>query len=152
MRLRLIAVGRLKKSFFRDAAAEYSSRIARLVPFEGVEVPASSAGEAAAPAEEGGRIRKALADGRHVILFDERGTVLSTAEFANHLSKWMYSSRDVDLVVGGAYGVDAETRASADEMWALSRLTLPHELARVVLLEAVYRALTIVQGRPYHHA
>ena len=152
MKLRLVAVGRLRQGFAREAASEYASRIERLVPLETVAVAASSAGADRAPAEESSRLVKSLLrKGARMVLLDERGEQSSTAELAERIQGWMNSSVDVDIVVGGAYGVEEALRGRADEVWSLSRLTLPHELARVVALEAVYRALTIVKNLPYHH-
>jgi len=151
VKLRLLATGRLKQAPMREAAADYGARIARMLPFETVEVPASAGGEADAPSDESGRVAKKLRKGARVVLLDERGKQLSTLELAGRMEGWMGGSVDVDLVIGGAYGVTDELRRRADEMWSLSALTLPHELARVVTLEAVYRALTVVRGMPYHH-
>ncbi len=153
MKLRLIAVGRLREPHFRDAAADYALRIERAAPFgfEVIEISPSSAGPDRAPAEESTRIEKALKSGRRVLLLDERGEEHSTARLAAKVEGWMNGSVDVDMVIGGAYGVSDEMRSLADEAWSLSKLTLPHELARVVALEAVYRAVTVIKKTPYHH-
>ena len=151
MKLRVLAVGRLRQGFAREGVGEYADRIQRLIPFEMVEVPSSSAGEKLAPADECARLAKAARRGARLVLFDERGRQLSTADMARSIDSWMNSSTDVDLVIGGAWGVTPAFRQAADEMWALSGLTMPHELARVLALEAAYRALTVIRGLPYHH-
>ena len=153
MRLRLIAAGRLREEYYRAAAGDYGSRIDRAAPFnfEVLEVAPSSAGLGGAPAEESARIDKALKPGRRVVLLDERGRECSTAELAAKVEGWMNSATDVDMVIGGAYGVTGDLRRRADETWSLSKLTLPHELARVVALEAIYRAVTVIKKTPYHH-
>jgi len=135
----------------REAASDYADRASRILPIEVVEVPASAGGSERAPAEESERITRKLRKNARVVLLDERGRQLSTARLAERIEGWMNTSVDVDLVVGGAHGVTEALRESADELWALSELTLPHELARVVALEAVYRALTVIKNLPYHH-
>lgn len=151
MKLRLLAAGRLRQAPMREAASDYADRISRILPIEVVEVPASAGGEGRAPAEESERITRKLRRGARVVLLDERGRQFSTAQLSKRIEGWMNSSVDVDLIVGGAHGVTDALRERADDLWALSELTLPHELARVIALEAVYRALTVIRNLPYHH-
>lgn len=101
---------------------------------------------------EGQRILKALAPRDSVILLDEKGQMMTSMNMAKWLSHKMGSSGGrLCLVVGGAYGVSASVRERADETVALSLMTLPHDLCLVVLAEQVYRALSILNGSPYHH-
>jgi 23S rRNA (pseudouridine1915-N3)-methyltransferase len=84
------------------------------------------------------------------VLLDERGTEETSAALARRVARWLERGQDVALVVGGSDGLSDAVRARADEVLALSRMTLPHRLARVVLLEQLYRAMTILRGEPYH--
>lgn len=147
-------MGRLKTEFWKDAAEHYARRITRWRPLEIVEVKDgdSSLPEAGRVAQEGRRLLAAL-DARDLpVIMDERGISLTSPRLARRL-------RDLDeggrgrtcLVVGGAFGLDDEVRARAVLALSLGPLTLPHELARVVLLEQLYRAECILRNIPYHH-
>ncbi|MGH8743633.1 MAG: 23S rRNA (pseudouridine(1915)-N(3))-methyltransferase RlmH [Burkholderiales bacterium] len=84
------------------------------------------------------------------VVLDERGKTLSTAQLAQSLARWMAAGRDVGFVIGGADGLENEVKTSADMRLSLSALTLPHALARVVLAEQLYRALSLLHNHPYH--
>ncbi|HET9403681.1 MAG TPA: 23S rRNA (pseudouridine(1915)-N(3))-methyltransferase RlmH, partial [Burkholderiales bacterium] len=99
---------------------------------------------------EGKRIRAALPAGCVKVVLDERGTLMRTMELARRLGRWRESGRDVAFIVGGADGLDAGVKQSADFAWSLSPLTLPHGLARVLLAEQLYRAHSILHNHPYH--
>ena len=88
----------------------------------------------------------------YVVVMDERGANLSSPELSNKLSAVIESSRQIVIVIGGAYGVSDATRVRADLIWSLSKLVFPHELVRVLLAEQVYRAQEIASGGKYHHA
>jgi 23S rRNA (pseudouridine1915-N3)-methyltransferase len=83
-------------------------------------------------------------------MLDERGEQLTTTQLAGRLTRWQRDGRDVALIIGGADGLDPELRKTADETLALSQLTLPHGLARLLLVEQLYRAASVLQGHPYH--
>ena len=91
------------------------------------------------------RARRGLDDA-----LDERGKDLSTQNLANQLSNWRQEGVDITFLIGGADGLDANLKKSASELWRLSSLTMPHAMARVLLVEQLYRAWTILQGHPYH--
>lgn len=154
MKLRILAVGRLKEPHWRDAAAEY---LKRLRPYASVEVLEVADRDitrdvARAIAEEGADLLRLTPPQVHVIALDVGGRVLSSTGLAEHLSELMLRSRsDIAFVLGGAAGLSAEVRERADETMSLSALTLPHQLARVVLLEQLYRSFRIIRNEPYHH-
>jgi 23S rRNA (pseudouridine1915-N3)-methyltransferase len=102
------------------------------------------------PAKEAIKIREALPKSVHIIALDERGKDLSTQDLANQLSTWRQDGKDIALLIGGADGLDAELKKEAASMIRLSSMTLPHAMARVLLVEQLYRAWTILQGHPYH--
>ena len=154
MRIRVLAVGRLKESYAREAAADYLERVQRYLPCEVVEVKEGSAAgdEARIVALEARRLRETdpRPDEFRVAL-DVRGKAYSTPELARFLGDRMsYGPGDLAFLIGGAHGLDAQLRREADLQLSLSSLTLPHALARIVLLEQLYRALTILRGEPYH--
>jgi len=101
-------------------------------------------------AAEAARIEAALPKGVRRVVLDERGTRLTTIQFAERLKFWMGDGRDVAFIIGGPDGLDAQIKATADETLRLSDLTLPHAFVRVLLAEALYRAWSVMAGHPYH--
>jgi 23S rRNA (pseudouridine1915-N3)-methyltransferase len=152
VRVRLLAVGKDRSGLYAPAVAEYARRIERYLRFEIVEVPEARrhAGTPRARDEEGEALLRRLDDGERVVALDERGRELTSAELAARVGAWMSGGRDVALVIGGSDGLSAEVLGRAEEKLALSRFTLAHRLARLVLAEQLYRALTILRGEPYH--
>jgi len=110
-----------------------------------------SATEALRRREESRRLAKAIPADAAVIALDRAGTPWSSEELARRLDRWRSEARPLVLLIGGAFGLDPELLRGARQRWSLGPLTLPHELARVVVLEQWYRAWTILRGEPYHH-
>ena len=153
MRLTVIAVGKLKERFWREAADEYLKRLGAYATVRVHEVadrdPAR--GEARAMAEEAADVLRATPEGAHVIALDLGGSQLSSEAFSARLDALALDGRSqVVFVIGGSTGLDASVLARADERLSLGPMTLPHNLARVVLLEQIYRAFRISRGEPYH--
>jgi 23S rRNA (pseudouridine1915-N3)-methyltransferase len=152
MRLRILAVGRDRSGLYQPAVAEYARRISRFAKLEIVEVPEARrhAGTPRAREEEGEAILARLGPRERLVALDERGPAPTSPELARRLAAWLEGGRDVALVVGGSDGLSESVLARADERLSLSRLTLAHRLARLVLAEQLYRAFTILRGEPYH--
>ncbi len=152
MRIRLLSVGRDRSGLYAPAVEEYARRISRYARFAMEEVPEArkAAGTPRARDEEGESILARIRDGERVVLLDERGKEHDSPAFARRVAAWVQGARDVTLVVGGSDGHGEAVRARAEETLALSRLTLAHRLARLVLVEQIYRAFTILRGEPYH--
>ena len=102
------------------------------------------------PAKEAVKIAAAIPKGTRVIALDERGKDQTTQNLATHLTAWRQEGVDITFLIGGADGLDPSLKSNAQTMWRLSSLTLPHAMARVILVEQLYRAWTILQGHPYH--
>ena len=151
MRLRLIWVGKTKSEPLRSLVDDYLRRLSRFARCEVTELrEGAGADDRAVLAEEGKRIADAVAAGSFVVLLDVEGRQWSSPELAAELERWQNEGRkEVAFVVGGHLGVSEEVRARADVRWSLSRLTLTHEMARVVLAEQLYRGFTILRGLPY---
>ncbi|MDT7689688.1 MAG: rRNA (pseudouridine1915-N3)-methyltransferase [Acidobacteriota bacterium] len=152
MHLRLIWVGKTRNEHLRALAAEYLKRLSRFARCEVTELRESAAAdERACLEEEGKRVLGALASDALAVLLDVGGeTQWSSEELAARVEEWQGRSvKEVAFVVGGHLGVSGELRARADVRWSLSRLTMTHEMARVVLVEQLYRAYTITRGLPY---
>jgi 23S rRNA (pseudouridine1915-N3)-methyltransferase len=153
VRLVVAAVGKPRDRHLAAAIDEYESRAGRYWPLVVAEVrEASGRGVSAADARrrEGERLIERLPDGAVVLACDERGDRLTSPEFAALLTTARDAARDVAFVVGGAYGLDDAVRRVASRSLQLAPWTLPHELARLVLAEQLYRAGTIARGEPYH--
>lgn len=149
----MVAVGRLKLEYAQLGCAEYAARLQHSFPIEIHEIrDVPRRGELdRARAEEARGLRAAVPPGAVLVAMDERGHEWDSPGFAT----WLGQQRDqsvpaVAFLIGGPDGLDPEVRAAARRVWSLGRLTLPHELARLVLLEQLYRAATILAGLPYH--
>jgi 23S rRNA (pseudouridine1915-N3)-methyltransferase len=153
VRLIVVAVGKPRDRHLAAAIQEYEARAARYWPLSVVEVrEASARGMSAAETRrrEGERQVERLPEGALVLACDERGDRLTSKEFATLLTGARDAARDVAFVIGGAYGLDDVVRRAASRTVQLAPWTLPHELARLVLAEQLYRAGTIARGEPYH--
>ncbi len=153
MKLSVVAVGRMKERHWREAAEEYIKRLRPYATLDLIEVTDRDVtrDEARALAEEGADVLRAIPDGAHVIALDVDGTLRSSTDIAERLAALGLDGRSaVTFVLGGAAGLSADVLARADERLSLGRITLPHQLARVVLLEQVYRAFRIIRNEPYH--
>lgn len=152
MRLRLIWIGKTKNEHLRALVDDYLQRLMRFARCEVTELRESrlSGDERALVAEEGKRIGGSLASETFTVLLDVEGEQWSSPGLAVELEKWEgQGRRELAFVVGGYLGVSEEVRRRADVRWSLSRLTLTHEMARLVLVEQLYRTYTIRRGLPY---
>ena len=153
MRLTIVAVGRLKERYWREAAEEYLKRLTPYAAVSVIEVADRdlSRDEAPAVAAEGADTLRALPSGAHVVALDRSGRQFSSEELSAWLAAHGLAGRSsIAFVFGGAAGLAPEVLARADESLSFGSLTLPHQLARVVLLEQLYRAFRIMRGEPYH--
>ncbi len=152
--IRCVYVGALKQRFWKEAAEHYRGRLAPHVQLEEREVRDGSGKLSAEDRsrQEGERILAALKPGDMPICLDERGREFDSRALAEYLGRVLEDGNRVPcMVVGGPFGLADEVRAACAMSLCLGRLTLPHELARVVLLEQLYRAVSILRGAPYHH-
>lgn len=153
MKLQIIAVGDRMPAWVEAACADYLKRMPREARVELIELRPEK--RSALPAErikalEAARILEKLPKGARLVALDEHGVELDSKGLAAKLQGWLGEGRDVALVIGGADGLAPELLARAEMRLALSRLTLPHGLARVLLAEQLYRAISLIQGHPYH--
>jgi 23S rRNA (pseudouridine1915-N3)-methyltransferase len=151
MDLFVVAVGKLRPHY-RQAADDYLRRLKRYATLREHEVREASRAPTpqAQRAEESARLEARIADGSTVVALAREGVGWTSRELARQLERWLLSARPISLVIGGSEGLDPALIARAGGRWSLGPLTFPHELARVVVLEQVYRAFTILRGEPYH--
>ena len=153
MKLGILAVGHKLPDWVAAGCAEYIKCMPRELPVAMVEIkpePRSGKTREQLLAAEKVRLRNALQGYARTVVLDERGTDLTTLKLAQRLEDWMREGGDTAFVIGGADGIDEEIKAGADTMIRLSSLTLPHAMARLVLCEQLYRALSVVRNHPYH--
>ena len=155
MKITLMVVGKTNDARLSALIDEYQQRLKHYVPFELVVIPdvknAKSLSEEQLKTAEGSAILSALTPSMEVILLDEHGREFRSIEFANFLQKKMGSGRDLTLVIGGAYGFSKEVYDRADGKISLSKMTFSHQMIRLMAIEQIYRAMTILRGEPYHH-
>jgi 23S rRNA (pseudouridine1915-N3)-methyltransferase len=154
MQLVIAAVGHKMPAWIEDGFGEYAKRMPPECRLHLKEIkPVERSGSKTADtvmALERAKIEAAIPKGSRVIALDERGKDLTTVQLSQLLCQWQQGGRDVTFVIGGADGLDAGFKASADMLVRISSLTLPHGMVRVLLAEQLYRAWSITQNHPYH--
>lgn len=158
MRITVVCVGKIKEKFYVQAIEEYAKRLSRYCKLEFVELPdektPENAGEqinASIKAKEGDRILSVLRDDAYVIALAIEGNMLDSVQFSEKLEKLAVGSvSHIMFVIGGSLGLDTRVLSRADYKLSFSKMTFPHQLMRVVLLEQIYRAYRIIRGEPYH--
>ena len=145
MRLTIISVGHKMPDWVATATQDYVKRMPADCSIEIKEIKSDLS-----PAKEAVKIAAAIPKGARVIALDERGKDQTTQQLATQLANWRQEGIDIAFLIGGADGLDVSLKENAQALWRLSSLTLPHAMARVLLVEQLYRAWTILQGHPYH--
>jgi 23S rRNA (pseudouridine1915-N3)-methyltransferase len=150
MRFRIIWTGKTRDARLRALIDDYAERLSHFVRCEVTELRELGRVDKAGIAKETKRISDGLRPGAVTVLLDPEGSEWTSQQLAEQVRSWESNGiKEVAFVVGGPHGVSPELTARADKRWSLSRLTLTHEMARVLLLEQLYRAYTIVHGLPY---
>ncbi|MBS5064100.1 MAG: 23S rRNA (pseudouridine(1915)-N(3))-methyltransferase RlmH [Hungatella hathewayi] len=158
MKIMVIAVGKIKEKFFEDAIKEYSKRLSRYCKLEILQVPdektpdnASETVETQIKEKEGERILSKIPDGAYVIALAIEGKMLDSEELAEKINTLgITGTSQIVFIIGGSLGLSRQVLERADYKLSFSRMTFPHQLMRVVLLEQVYRGYRIITGAPYH--
>jgi 23S rRNA (pseudouridine1915-N3)-methyltransferase len=149
--IRIIAVGKKHEAWVMEGIERYQKRLKRPFDAEWVLLPHSPADGQTARQDESERILARIKNEEYVVLLDERGKLVDSPALSQLLLAPLEMSKPVTLVIGGAYGVNETLQARADFIWSLSPLVFPHQLVRLMLIEQLYRAQEIAQGKPYHH-
>ena len=155
MKIILFLTGKTVDPRLASLIDEYKQRLVHYVPFEIVTLPdlknAKSLTEEQVKTAEGEALLKCLTPSMDVLLLDEHGKEMRSIEFADFLQRKMSSGRDLALVIGGPYGFSKDVYARANGKISFSRMTFSHQMIRVMAIEQIYRAMTILRGEPYHH-
>lgn len=155
MKITLLVVGKTTNTALEAMISDYQKRLTHYVPFELRILPelknAKSLSFEQQKQAEGEMILKSVAPSSQVILLDEHGKEYRSVEFASWMEKQMSSGRDLVFVVGGPYGFSQEVYGRANGLISLSKMTFSHQMVRLVFVEQIYRAMTILRGEPYHH-
>ena len=155
MKTILLLVGKTQNKHFLAGIHDYQERIGHYMPFEIKVIPelknTKNLSESQQKAKEGELILKLIQPADIVVLLDERGPEYRSIEFASWLQTKQHTVRRLVFVIGGPYGFSPAVYARANEQLSLSRMTLSHQMIRLMFTEQIYRACTIMKGEPYHH-
>lgn len=158
MNIKIVCVGKLKEKYFKDAIAEYEKRLSRFAKVKIVQVPDEKAPEKLSDAQdeqvkeiEGKRILNKIKDKEYVYVTAIKGKQRSSEEFAKEIADLgTYGHSDITFVIGGSLGTSDAVNKRGNDLISFGKLTMPHQLMRVVLIEQIYRAFMINSGSPYH--
>lgn len=156
MKITLLLVGKTAFPYINEVISIYEKRLSHYVNYSRVEIPELKGVQAMSKEQikekEGELILKNIKNTDDVILLDERGNTFTSLEWAAHLQKKInYEGKDIVFVIGGAYGFSQKVYQRAGSKISLSKMTFSHQIIRVIFLEQLYRAFTIMKGEPYHH-
>jgi len=155
MKITLLVVGKTTDPRLQSLIEDYQQRLKHYIPFEFVVVPdiknAKTLSQEQLKSAEGQAILSFLTPAMDVLLLDEHGREFRSIEYADFLQKKMGSGKDLTLIIGGAYGFSKEVYTRANGKIALSQMTFSHQMIRLMAIEQIYRAMTILRGEPYHH-
>lgn len=155
MQITLLVVGKTTDKTLDSLIADYQKRLTHYIPFQMRVIPelknAKSLSFEQQKTLEGQEILKVVGPTAFVVLLDEHGKEYRSVEFADYLQKRMSAGQDMFFVVGGPYGFSPEVYARANGKISLSQMTFSHQMIRLIFVEQIYRAMTILRGEPYHH-
>ena len=156
MKISLIVIGKTDASYFVDAINEYKNWLVHYIPFEMEIIPdiknVKNLREEQQKEKEGELILKMLQPGDYLVLLDEHGKSFTSMEFATYLERKMHVvSKRLVFVIGGPYGFSEAVYKAASEKISLSKMTFSHQMIRLIFVEQIYRAMTILNNEPYHH-
>ena len=156
MKIKLIQIGKTEKDWLKEGIDIYRNRLQRYITFESLEISIPGSGKNQEEKQllvEAEKLLGALKPGDWLVLLDDKGQLFSSEEMANWVNKKFVSlSGDLVFAIGGAFGFHSSVISRANEKISLSRLTFTHQMVRVIFLEQLYRAMTILKNEPYHHS
>ena len=154
LKISLLAVGKIKESYWKESLSEYGKRLSPYTKLDIIEVAAEPTGATTTGLQsmrsEAERILARIPEGAFVVALERTGKEISSLDFAQLLKREGEGGRTIVFIIGGAEGLDSAVLALANAKISLSKMTFVHEMARVILLEQIYRAMTIIAGKTYH--
>lgn len=156
MKVALLQVGKTSEKYLNEGISSYAERIKRYVPFETITIPdirnTRNMPAIEQKAKEAEKIMQVLKEDDLVVVLDEKGKELSTIDFSTWLEKnMMIRQKRLVFIIGGPWGVSDTVLQRADHKFSLSQMTFSHQIVRLLFLEQLYRAFTVIRGEPYHH-
>ena len=156
VKILLLTIGNTDKKYMKEGIDDYVKRISFYIPFEMKVIPdiknRSSLSEELQKEKEGQLILSHVSSGDYLVLLDERGTEFSSVEFSKWIEKKMIAgTRQVIFVIGGPYGFSNAAYQRSDIKISMSKMTFSHQMVRMIFVEQIYRAMTIIKNEPYHH-
>ena len=156
MKVALVLVGKTVNKHFVELIDEYAGRVKHYIGFDIITIPelknTKSLSADQQKQQEGELILKQLQGGDHVVLLDEHGKEFRSVEFSTYMEQKMQTvNKRLVFVIGGPYGFSPDVYAKANEKISLSKMTFSHQMVRLIFVEQLYRAMTIIRGEPYHH-
>lgn len=145
LKIKIISVGKKHDVNFAEKISEYEKRLSNLASLDWHLIPSSDIDS------EASKILKSIKDDEYVILLDERGVLVDNRQLASALQKLQLSAKNLVIVIGGAHGVNDQVRSRANNIISLSKLVLPHQVVRLIVVEQLYRTFTIINNQNYHH-
>lgn len=156
MKAVLLAIGKTDAQYFKEAIEEYKKRLIHYLPFDVELIPdlrnTKNLSEEQQKAKEGELILKSLQAGDYIVLLDDKGKEYTSMKFAQYIEQKMHSvPKRLVFIIGGPYGFSDDVYNKANEKLTLSRMTFSHQMVRLIFVEQLYRAMTIINNEPYHH-
>ena len=146
--IKIICVGKIKEKFFKDAIEEYVKRLSKYTKLEIIEVPDESTGNILEKEKE--HIMKYINDKDYIITLEIEGNNISSIELSEKLEKTFLNYPNITFIIGGSYGLDDEIKKKSNFKLSFSKMTFPHQLFRILLLEQIYRSFKIINNESYH--
>jgi len=148
--IKIICIGKIKENYLKEAILEYFKRIGKYTKLEIIELPDFDYDVKKTLEKERDNILKVIKNGDYNILLDLNGKNYTSLEFANNLDKIRQTNSNINFIIGGSYGVHQDIKELCHELISFSKLTFPHQLFRVILLEQIYRSFKILNNEEYH--
>lgn len=149
--IKIVCVGKIKEKFFKEALQEYEKRLSKYIKLEIIEVSDfSDENIASVLIKEKDLIMKNIDARDYVVVLDIKGKIYDSVEISRYLNEWLIKGSNIVFVIGGSNGLHEDVIKRSNFMWSFSKLTFPHQLFRVVLLEQIYRSFKILNNETYH--
>lgn len=154
MKIRLLAVGHKMPKWVQQTFLDYNNRLPKAQQLELVEIApihrSKTTNTQVAMQKEADNILASIKPNETLIVLDEKGRAITTQYLADSIKKWQLQGNDIAMIIGGADGLTTELKNKAQQLWSLSGLTFPHPLVRVIVMEQIYRAYSLIANHPYH--